>query len=157
MLATETCPICGSARTGSFRFCRSCGLDYDPAEGNAVETGSAMAAPAPPSILGDEPDAVTDGDALPGSFAASSATAAAATIDTPERASPPASDVIVIQKRHVRMAVGALAGGFIGAMISGALVVPFLGEALVTLGAVAAVATIAVGAFLGARVASRTA
>lgn len=28
-MATEFCPRCGYARTGSFRFCRSCGLDFD--------------------------------------------------------------------------------------------------------------------------------
>ena len=77
----------------------------------------------------------------------------------PRPEAPPAtsSDVIVIQKRHLRMAIGGLAGGLIGAMIAGALVVPFLGEALVALGAVATIAIVALGGVLGARVAGRTA
>ena len=151
MLATETCPICGSARTGSFRFCRSCGLDYDPAEGSASGADAAAAASAPPSILASEPHVAPELVALPGSGGASATT-------TPTEAAPAtSSDVIVIQKRHIRMAVGALAGGLIGAMIAGALVVPLLGEALVALGAVATIAIIALGGVLGARVAGRTA
>lgn len=39
-MATEFCPKCGTARAGSYRFCRSCGLDLDV-------TPSASAAPVP--------------------------------------------------------------------------------------------------------------
>src|SRR3990172_5057684 len=29
MMANEFCPQCGTARTGAFRFCRSCQFDFD--------------------------------------------------------------------------------------------------------------------------------
>ena len=28
--AREACPNCGTLRVGSFRFCRSCGMDFEP-------------------------------------------------------------------------------------------------------------------------------
>lgn len=39
-MATEFCPRCGTARTGSFRFCRSCGFDFDAAGDPAPATPS---------------------------------------------------------------------------------------------------------------------
>jgi hypothetical protein len=47
-MATEFCPNCGTARSGSFRFCRSCGLDFDA----AVAPPSAASAPPPPTDPG---------------------------------------------------------------------------------------------------------
>ena len=53
----EFCPRCGNARTGSFRFCRACQLDFDllppvPDEG-AQATGASDAIPGP--APGQEP------------------------------------------------------------------------------------------------------
>ena len=42
----EFCPTCGTGRTGAFRFCRSCGLDFDASTAPAVP--SAQAQPATP-------------------------------------------------------------------------------------------------------------
>jgi hypothetical protein len=35
-VAGETCSTCGTARTGSFRYCLSCGFDYEPRPTDAV-------------------------------------------------------------------------------------------------------------------------
>lgn len=47
-MATELCPQCGTARIGSFRFCRSCQFDFDalPAITRAPSSGAPAAAPA---------------------------------------------------------------------------------------------------------------
>ena len=37
-MSAEFCPQCGSQRTGSFRFCRSCGLDFDALRSSESET-----------------------------------------------------------------------------------------------------------------------
>jgi len=42
-MAEEFCPRCGTARVGSFRYCRSCGFDFD------AEGSSAPDATAPPT------------------------------------------------------------------------------------------------------------
>jgi len=47
LTAREVCPQCGNARTGSFRFCRSCGFDYDRAP--RVPAAPAAAAPGTPA------------------------------------------------------------------------------------------------------------
>ena len=41
MAESTVCPQCGTPRVGQFRFCRSCGLDYDHLPATT---------PAPPSI-----------------------------------------------------------------------------------------------------------
>lgn len=43
-MATEFCPQCGNRRTGAFRFCRSCGFDFDAAP-TAPATPALPAAP----------------------------------------------------------------------------------------------------------------
>ena len=126
-MATVLCPTCGSARTGSFRFCRTCGLDFD-----SNEQGLTAPAPAVLGTLPEEPPAVATG---------------ATSRTTP----PPTSDVIVIQKRHLRLWAGLLIGGLIGAMLAGAIVVPFFGEAGVLLGSVAGIVVVVVSAWLGLR------
>ena len=145
MLATETCPICGTDRTGSFRFCRSCGLDFDADAPNAES--------APLGIVGSEPAT----DAAP----AAAATSVSTTTEEPGPAqaatAPPASDAIVIQKRHLRLAAGIVIGGLIGSMIGGALIVPRFDESLAAVGAAAGVLTIVAGALIGMRVAARQA
>jgi hypothetical protein len=47
-MATELCPQCGTARIGSFRFCRSCQFDFDalPAITRAPSSAAPAAAPA---------------------------------------------------------------------------------------------------------------
>jgi hypothetical protein len=144
MLATETCPTCGTARTGSFRFCRSCGLDYDP-------TGP-IAAPAPPPILSSVPDvaAEAEADAPIGTVAAAPSAGPTAGVASDPQA---ATDVVVIKKQHLRLLLGAVVGGLVGSMIAGAVVVPVLGESLVVLGAVATVGIVVAGAWLGMRMA----
>ena len=39
-MATEFCPGCRTARTGSFRYCRSCGFDFDATSGFPPATSS---------------------------------------------------------------------------------------------------------------------
>jgi len=48
-VATTYCPKCGTPRVGSFRFCRSCGLDFDQ-----VHPGPA-ATPAPVPVTVQQP------------------------------------------------------------------------------------------------------
>jgi hypothetical protein len=58
----EFCPQCGQARTGAFRFCRSCGLDYDalamrPTVAPAAAAAQPQAArPAQPGIPASPPE-----------------------------------------------------------------------------------------------------
>lgn len=48
--AREFCPSCGTPRTGSFRFCRSCGFDYDTLpEQSYLIPDPPLVAPPPPS------------------------------------------------------------------------------------------------------------
>ncbi len=127
-MATALCPNCGTARTGSFRFCRSCGLDFD-----ADTLGASTATP---GVLGSLPDptpVAPTGGANAG------------------KASPPAGDVIVIQKRHLRLWAGLLIGGLIGVMLAGAVVVPLFGEPGVLFGSIAAIVVVVVSAWLGLR------
>ena len=53
-MAQEFCPRCGMARTGSFRFCRSCQFDFEanPPVVQAAITPPPSAAPAPTSPPG---------------------------------------------------------------------------------------------------------
>ena len=126
-MATALCPTCGAARTGSFRYCRTCGYDFD-----ANEQGPD--APVP-GVLGSLPD--------------EAAVAAVGSVGlTP---SQPAGDVIVIQKRHLRLWGGLLIGALIGAMLAGAVVVPLIGEANVLFGSIAAIVVVIVLAWLGLR------
>ena len=62
-------------------------------------------------------------------------------------------DVIVIQKRHLRLWAGVLVGAIIGMLLAGALVVPFFGDEGVLLGSLAGIATVVLSAWLGMRVA----
>jgi hypothetical protein len=64
---------------------------------------------------------------------------------------------VVVKKRTLRRLAGLLGGGLVGAMLAGAVVIPFLGEALVQVGALAGVATIAGSAWIGMRIADRPA
>jgi hypothetical protein len=49
-MAREFCPQCGNARTGSFRFCRSCGFDFD-----ATPEGTPLPAVLTTPAIADEP------------------------------------------------------------------------------------------------------
>lgn len=125
-MATALCPTCGTARTGSFRFCRSCGLDFDaPVASAAAQMDQILAATPAPTQVGRS--------------------------GTDEVQQPPAGDVIVIQIRKLKLWAGLLVGGLIGLMVAGAVVVPFFGEDGVLLGSVAGIVTVLVSAWLGLR------
>ena len=111
---------------GSFRYCRSCGLDFDaPAQDASTP---ATAAPAPMSE------------------AAPAAPSTAGPTDAPYSRE---GDVVVVQVRHLRLLAWVIAGGLIGAMLAGAIVVPFFGKDGVVLGSIVGIATIVVSAWLG--------
>jgi hypothetical protein len=57
----------------------------------------------------------------------------------------------VIQVRQLKLWAWVIAGGLIGAMLAGALVVPFFGEEGVLLGSVAGIVTILASAWVGLR------
>ena len=132
-MATEMCPICGAARTGSFRFCRTCGLDFDaPVSGTPTDVGGVLA---PAGVVGAaEPDAAPGRGSTAGSAKGQ-----------------PGGDVIVIQVRLLKLWAGLLIGGLIGAMVAGAVIVPLFGEKGVLFGSIAAIVTVVVFAFLGWR------
>jgi len=69
----------------------------------------------------------------------------------------PSSDVIVLEKRHLRQSAGALIGALIGLMLVGAIVVPFFGDDLLVLGIAAGIATVLALAALGMRMAAGSA
>jgi peptidoglycan/LPS O-acetylase OafA/YrhL len=56
LVATEFCPQCGNRRTGSFRFCRSCGFDFDATTKRAVEVSRPSAVP---PLVGSPPPGPT--------------------------------------------------------------------------------------------------
>ncbi len=58
----------------------------------------------------------------------------------------------MIQVRQLKLAAWVIAGVLVGAMLAGALVVPFFGAQGVVLGSIAGIATILVSAFLGLRI-----
>jgi hypothetical protein len=60
-MATEFCPRCGNRRTGSFRFCRSCGFDFD----DSVATSSSPASVVPPTQSPPVPEWPTTSKAEP--------------------------------------------------------------------------------------------
>ena len=111
---------------GSFRYCRSCGLDYDSAVPKAATPAPAILAPVPeaaPAVLPIANDVQQE----------------------------PAGDVIVIQILQLKLWAGVIVGGLIGSMLAGALVVPFFGEEGVLLGSVAGIVIVVVSAWLGMR------
>ena len=125
-MATGSCPNCGTARVGSFRYCRSCGLDYDAEVPKAPTPAPAVLTPVPeaaPVVLPIADDAQQQ----------------------------PAGDVIVIQVLQLKLWAGVVVGGLIGSMLAGAIVVPFFGEEGVLLGSVAAIVIVVVSAWLGMR------
>jgi hypothetical protein len=74
-LADAFCPRCGTPRTGSFRFCRSCGLDLD-----ALAVAGA-ATPAAPTGLAAAPQRAPPPGPLPAASAVPAAVPAAAGTD----------------------------------------------------------------------------
>ena len=62
----------------------------------------------------------------------------------------------MIQVRHLKLAAWVIAGVLVGAMLAGALVVPFFGAQGVVLGSIAGIATILVSAFIGLRIGMAT-
>jgi hypothetical protein len=62
-----------------------------------------------------------------------------------------AGEVIVIQVRQLKLWAWVIAGGLVGAMLAGALVVPFFGAEGVVLGSVAGIVTILVSSWIGMR------
>jgi hypothetical protein len=47
----ELCPKCGTPRVGSFRFCRSCGLDFDATDDPTSATATVSSSPAEAPLL----------------------------------------------------------------------------------------------------------
>ena len=170
-MAIVLCPECGTARTGSFRFCRSCSFDFDSPGASALSAatpvggvlasageGAGAASVAAPietsSLLPDDEPAWTT---VPAPAPGPGPVADPGPVAAPDPVSPPTSDVVVVKKRTLRRLAGLLGGGLVGAMLAGAVVIPFLGEALVQVGALAGVATIVASAFIGLRIADRPA
>ena len=61
-MASSFCPSCGTPRTGNFRFCRKCGLDFDalapePRVAGPVVTAAPSAIAPPPTALASQKDA----------------------------------------------------------------------------------------------------
>ena len=133
-MATALCPNCGTARTGSFRFCRSCGLDFDAAAPSAPASVPAVLAPASDVPSVEVPATEHDGGQ-----------------------GQPGGDVLVIQVRLLKLWAGALVGGLVGVMLAGAVVVPFFGDARLLLGLVVGIGLVIVSAWLGLRVGRSTA
>src|SRR6266850_8376645 len=44
-VAREECPKCGTLRVGSFRFCRSCGMDFEPSRPSEADLVSTPVVP----------------------------------------------------------------------------------------------------------------
>ena len=125
---------------GSFRYCRSCGLDYDAAEPKA---------PTPaPEILAPEPEVAPAAPAIPAPVPESAPAVLPVANDVQLQ---PAGDVIVIQVQQLKLWAGVIVGGIIGMMLAGAIVVPFFGEGGVLLGSMAGIVVVVVSAWLGMR------
>jgi hypothetical protein len=167
-LATGLCPNCATPRTGSFRFCRSCGLDYDAVPMSASNPAPAVKAPEPDVAAGpDMAEAVADAapvvegaEPIPPDRDPIPPEALPEPIDPP--ASPeaavdptpkPPADSIVIEKRRLKGWLGAFIGALIGAMLMGAIVVPYFKDGLLALGVVAGVAVVVALAWIGRRIA----
>jgi len=130
---------------GSFRFCRSCGFDYEPEVSDASNPAPAVLAPVPQPVPDPEPSA-GGGFSLP-----APAPAPVATVSGGPAAAT--AGVIAVPVEPLKRLAGALIGALIGAMLAGAVVVPFLGDTRIYLAFVAAIVTISVAALLGMRAA----
>jgi hypothetical protein len=53
----DFCPRCGTPRVGSFRFCRSCGLDFDAVAEPASVTTAPITEPVTPAVVAAPPSA----------------------------------------------------------------------------------------------------
>ena len=58
----------------------------------------------------------------------------------------------MIQVRQLKLWAWVIAGGLVGAMLAGALVVPFFGDEGVVLGSLAGIVTILVAGWIGMRI-----
>lgn len=62
---SRTCPTCGEARTGGFRYCRHCGFDFEPnhitVPGNAKPPEAPVSAPPAPAAGQTGPDRARSG------------------------------------------------------------------------------------------------
>ena len=157
-VSTDVCPTCGTPRMGSFRFCRSCGFDYDASVSVPPAAMPGVLAPAPvagPAAPPDPPSALSTPPQATGAIGAQ--TPAPGAIGTqppaggPVGAKPSADDVVVVKVRDLKLATGAIFGGLIGAMITGAFIVPGLGAERLAVAVVLGILTILASAALGAR------
>ena len=145
---TTACPSCGTPRMGSFRFCRSCGFDYEPMASNASPSADPT-----PAVLTSAPETAADVPPISGaSFRLPASEAAAPVSGESGGPAPSAGDVIAVPVEPLKRAAGAIIGGLIGAMLAGAVIVPFLGDGRIFLAVVATIVTISVAALLGVRV-----
>lgn len=170
-MAIVLCPECGAARTGSFRFCRSCSFDFDSpaaslsastpagvvpgsiATDAVIQDAGPVAAEAPTLLPDDEPAWTTVSAPAPTPLTDPVPVGKPSTATAPSAS----SDVVVVKKHTLRRLAGLLGGGLVGAMLAGAVVIPFLGQALVQVGALAGVVTIVASALIGLRIADRPA
>ena len=141
---------------GSFRYCRNCGFDYEPMASNAADPTPAVVSPAPEAMSAPEAVATTLSGALPGGVSAAALPAAAMAGGSDGQPSP-AGDVIAIPVQPLKRLAGAVVGGLVGAMLAGAVVIPFLGSQRIFLAVVAGIVTISVSALIGMRVVIGTA
>ena len=100
----SACPTCGTPRIGSFRYCRSCGLDYDTLTGSESTSGS----PASPPVV-ERPAASID------PTAAGSSVAVAGDPDPSARTRRSRRLVAIVGTIIVAVIVGGLAVGGIAA------------------------------------------
>ena len=112
---TTSCPQCGTRRVGAFRFCRSCGFDFDVVP--------ATHAPVPPMVgqPASEPDATP----------------------TPERRDPTRSAARSSRRGPVNAVL--VIGGAIGGAVGVSMLVGWSGDPLETLAGVFLVAPLAGG------------
>ena len=116
--AREECPKCGTVRVGSFRFCRSCGMDFEPSrpsEADVVATSIVPPSVTIPSLDGGTGASSAGAGAsaqrpLLGRFQGPVSTAAAARLDAASRVDANAAATYPPDVTEVRRAIAPHSG-----------------------------------------------